>query len=67
MATELLEGTDFFEVIFTRTDEHEFVGVLRFAPQDGLVPVVQSATRVADLWRNLVGEPHDLEQKKGAL
>lgn len=45
---------DFFEIILTRTDDHEFVAVARFASSEGISSTVESGDRIADLWRRLV-------------
>lgn len=47
---------DFFELILTRTDDHEFVAVARFHSPEGVMTNVESGQKIADVWRRLVAE-----------
>lgn len=51
-----LATDDFFEIILTRTDDHEFVAVARFHSPQGVMTHVESGRKVAELWRKLVEE-----------
>lgn len=45
---------EFFEIILTRTDDHEFVGVARFCSARGTSTAVESGDRLADVCRRLM-------------
>ena len=49
-------GKEFFEIILTRTDDHEFVGVVRSNTSHGMVTNVESGERLSDVIRQLVDD-----------
>lgn len=48
---------NFFEMIVTRTDDHEFVAVARHHVRGETTTTVDSGADLADVWRRLAPEP----------
>lgn len=49
-------GGEFFEIILTRVDDHEFVGVARSNTSHGVVMNVESGERLSDVLKQLVDD-----------
>lgn len=52
-AAPLVGEGDVMEVVLTRTDKHEFVGVGRMALEEDEPAVVDSGEKLSEVWRRI--------------